>query len=250
MKKIVHLTYLIIGLATITLACSKKDSQPTPTQGTGGKGVVTGKITDINGNPLAGVRVVIEHTTWYNTYVITATDANGLYKAVMPSDPAGSWTAKAQFTKQAYGKEYRFDMHVDNINAFNGTETVTRNFTWKLNGQRPAGGYYGAHIDLYQFGTDAEMTNVKLQLTPIEPKLLDGSNAVVIERKVEDIAGTFMVKDIPIGKYKVKAIYAGKTLLLKNRHDDQPAAIEKIIVFGKEGYLAETEYNIEFWLEE
>jgi hypothetical protein len=60
-----------------------------------------------------------------------------------------------------------------------------------------------------------------------------------------------MVKDIPIGKYSVKAIYPGKTLLLENRHmDNDDAAIDKQVVFGKNGNLGETEYNIEFWVSE
>ena len=59
-----------------------------------------------------------------------------------------------------------------------------------------------------------------------------------------------MVKDIPIGKYLVKAVYPGKTLLLQNRHDEAAPEVQKTIVFGKYGYLGETEYNVEFWLSE
>ena len=113
------------------------------------------------------------------------------------------------------------------------------------------GGYYGAHVDLYLSGADVTMTDVTLRLTPLDPQLLDGSPAGVIEGKLEDISGTFMLKDIPIGKYKAEAIYPGKTLLLSNRDitGDTPA-VEKEVIFGKNGLLGDTEYNIEFWLSE
>jgi hypothetical protein len=60
-----------------------------------------------------------------------------------------------------------------------------------------------------------------------------------------------MVTDIPIGKYSVKAVYPGKTLLPENRHDyNNGPTVEKEVVFGKNGNRGETEYNIEFWVSE
>jgi hypothetical protein len=106
-------------------------------------------------------------------------------------------------------------------------------------------------VDLYAFGTDVQPDQVKIVFTPLEPTLIDGSTAVSFEKRVEDVAGTFMAKDIPIGKYSIKAIYPGKTLLLKNRHSDNGEAAEsQEVVFGKNSSMAETEYNIEFWLSE
>jgi hypothetical protein len=80
--------------------------------------------------------------------------------------------------------------------------------------------------------------------------LIDGSPATAFERNVENVAGTFMVKDIPIGKYTVKAVYPGKTLFLKSKRNPDVEAINKTVVFGKYGYLADTEYNIEFMVSE
>ena len=59
-----------------------------------------------------------------------------------------------------------------------------------------------------------------------------------------------MAKDVPIGEYMVKAIYNGKKLLLNNRHLDDGNDENKTVVFGKNGYLGETEYNIEFYVTE
>lgn len=239
---------LLALLASLTLyACSKRaDSTTTP----GAVSGVSGKIITIDGRPLAAVDVTLEHTVWQNSYVKTTTSNTGEYNASLPAQPEGSWTAKAQIQRSAYGKTYTFDLHPSADDAFKRGQSVVRNFTWKLSGARPAGGFYGAHIDLYAWGTDADMNKIKLVLTPLDAALIDGSQAAVLERTVEDVAGTFMAKDIPVGRYSVKAVYAGKTLLLKNRHVAGTPAIAQEVVFGKNGYLASTEYNIEFWVSE
>lgn len=213
-------------------------------------GVVSGKITDSKGNPLAGVKITIEHTVWQGTYLYGETDNKGKYKITIPSEPAGDWTAKAQLKKTAYGQDYIFDLD-GNTSAFNKSEGAIRNFTWKLTGKKPGTDtYYGAHVDLYQFGTDAQMDKIKIVFTPAADTLIDGSVALSFERTVEDVAGTFMVKDVPVGKYSIKAKYPGKKLLLDNRHDNGNAKASKPVIFGKYGNLAETEYNIEFWVSE
>lgn len=248
MKRIFHTgTILIAGISV--LACSKnEDATSLPSQSSNGE--VRGKITDASGHALSHAKITIEHTVWYDSYVEAVSNNNGDFSATLPSQPAGSWTAKAQIERSAYGKTYKFDLAPSSTDPFDRSKSVTRNFIWKLSGERPGGTYYGAHIDLYAFGTSAEIDKVKLILTPIDNTLIDGSTAIAIERNVEDVAGTFMVKDIPIGRYSVKAVYAGRNLLLENRHDDSGPSITKEVVFGKNGNLAETEYNIEFWVSE
>lgn len=231
-----------------TLACSKsEDSTSTPSS----NGKVNGKITDASGNALSNAKITIEHTVWYDNYVQAVSNNNGEYSATLPAEPAGSWTAKAQIERSAYGQTYKFDLDPSSSDPFDRSKAVTRNFTWKLSGVRPGGNaYYGAHIDLYAFGTGAEMDKVKLILTPLDNTLIDGSAATLIECAVEDVAGTFMAKNIPIGRYSVKAVYEGQNLLLDNRDDNGEPAVTKEVVFGKNGNLGETEYNIEFWVSE
>jgi hypothetical protein len=228
-------------------ACSKsEDSTDIP----GPKAAVSGKATTADGRPLADARIILEHTVWYNRYISTSANSKGEYSTTLPAEPEGSWTAKAQVERSAFGQTYRFDLHPSANDAFTRSQAVVRNFTWKLSGTRPSGGSYGAHIDLYAWGTDVPLDKIKLVLTPIDPVLVDGSPATVLERSVEEVAGTFMAKDIPIGRYTVKAVYGGKTLLLKNRHTDGTAAPTQEVVFGKAGHLAETEYNMECWVSE
>ncbi|HVF97118.1 MAG TPA: hypothetical protein VM871_07350 [Flavisolibacter sp.] len=243
-------SFLLIGLLPLLVfcACSKKaDNVGTPPQA---KTIVSGKVTTADGRPLGNADITLEHTVWYDNYVKTTANNDGEYKVSLPEQPEGSWTAKAQLQRSAYGQTYTFDLHPSANEAFNRTQSVVRNFSWKLNGGRPGGGFYGAHIDLYAWGTGAQMDQIKLVLTPLEPALIDGSAATPLERTVEDVAGTFMAKDIPIGKYTVQAVYAGKTLLLKNKRAGGTPAATQEVVFGKNGYLAATEYNIEFWVSE
>jgi hypothetical protein len=251
MKNATRLLPALLLLSIFFISCSKEAESKDQQQS--GSGYVSGKVSDTKGNVISGAKITIEHTVWYDSYLNATTNTNGDYKIALPAQPAGDWTAKAQLTKSAYGQDYVFDLEPNNTNPFNCNATVVRNFTWKLSGLRPGSdSYYGAHVDLYQFGTDVEMNKVKLVFTPYpgEDKLIDGNTATTIERTVEDVAGTFMVKDIPIGKYLVKAVYPGKTLLLQNRHDEEQPEVQKTVVFGKYGDLGETEYNIEFWLSE
>lgn len=247
--------FMPIICSAVLAACSKNDNDKDGGAGMPGtqKGTVSGVVTDARNQPVKDARITIEHTVWYNSYLFGTSDKDGNYQVLLPDDPAGDWTAKAQLTKTAYGQTYQFDLEPDNTAAFNKASGAKRNFTWKLTGRRPgATGYYGAHVDLYALGTDVDLTKVTISFTPFpgEPGCIDGSTVTAFERPVEDVAGTLMVKDVPIGKYTIKAVYAGKQLLLNNRHTDDANEVSKTVVFGKYGYLGETEYNIEFFVTE
>jgi hypothetical protein len=248
MKKVFQSTAILI-LFPFTIGACKKDADSTGAPPS--SAAISGKITDAAGHSIQSAKVTLEHTVWYDNYVFAVTDNSGQYATQLPDKPEGTWTAKAQLERTAYGQTYKFDLDPASTDPVDKSKSFVRNFTWKLSGKRQGNeAYYGAHVDLYQFGTDAEMNKIKLILTPIENTLIDGSPAQEIERTVEDVAGTFMVKDIPIGRYNIRAVYAGKTLLLDNRHSSGDPAVTKEVVFGKNGSLGETEYNIEFWVSE
>ncbi len=240
----------ILMLSGTFFSCSKDHMEPDTTAAK--PNAVIGKVMDAKGNAIQGATIVAEHTVWYDTHVNASSDHAGQYKITVPGEPKGSWTAKAQLSKTAWGQTYKFDLAVDKPDPFKGTDGAERNFTWKLNGARAgSGGYYGAHADVYAFGVSVPMEEVRLIFTPVAgEKLIDGSAATVIERMIEDVAGTYTAKDIPVGKYTVKAMHRNKTLLLDYRYDSGKPETSKIVVFGKYGHLAETEYNIGFWLSE
>ncbi|MFT3701228.1 MAG: carboxypeptidase-like regulatory domain-containing protein [Agriterribacter sp.] len=252
-NKILNIVITIMFSAGLA-ACSKQNNDngiPSGTVVT--KGVVSGRVTDVKNLPVKEARITIEHTVWNSSYLFSSSDNDGTYRVSLPDDPAGDWTAKAQLIKTAYGQTYKFDLEPDKNDVFTKASGAVRNFIWKLTGSRAGSvDYYGAHVDLYPFGGDVDMTKVILLFTPFpgEANYIDGTPFSSFERPVEDIGGIFMVKDVPIGKYTVKLVYTGKKLLLNNRHIDDDDEETKMVVFGKYGYLGETEYNIEFYVTE
>ena len=254
MKRNIYKVLLPFICSNILTACSKNGNEADVPGGPEiKKGTGSGVIIDAKNLPVQDARITVEHTVWYNSYLFASSNHEGKYLMSLPDDPAGDWIAKAQLTRTAYGQTYKFDLEPNDTGAFNKTSGAVRNFKWKLSGQRPEGtGYYGAHVDLYPFGTGVDITKVKLSFIPFpgETNIVDGTIAASFERPVEDIAGTFMVKDVPIGKYIIKAVYADKKLLLNNRHSYDNNEESKTVIFGKYGYLSETEYNIEFYITE
>ncbi|MBV9962326.1 MAG: carboxypeptidase regulatory-like domain-containing protein, partial [Parafilimonas sp.] len=153
MKKIYFIIF--IAASAYILSCKKETiavSSPVYNQSIAHQtGVVTGKATDSYGNVLKNVNVTAEHTVWLGTYLYATTNAHGKYSITIPNDPAGDWVATARYTKKAYGQTYIFDMN-GNQTPFSQSDAAVRNFTWKLSGKKPGNnGYYGAHVDLYQF---------------------------------------------------------------------------------------------------
>jgi hypothetical protein len=183
------------------------------------KGMVQGRVTDAKGNPIAGVRVVVENTVFHASYTYGITNADGYYKATVPH---GSWHVTAQLQREFLGKTYRFELHPDTDDDFAGTKGAIRNFTWKLSGAKPRNaGYYGSSIAVYsQPGSAFAMDEIELTLTPDGP-LADGSKGNVITSKLADIGGgEDGIRDIPIGKYIITAINVatGKRLQVRQRN--------------------------------
>src|SRR5690242_18588188 len=125
MKQTFRFSTIFILLPLTIVACKKSASKP---DGENTPGTVSGKITDATGNPLGGVKTIIEHTVWYDSYVSATTDNAGVYKTQIPKDPAGDWTAKAQIERSAYGQTYKFDLDPQTTTPFNNSAAVVRNF--------------------------------------------------------------------------------------------------------------------------
>jgi hypothetical protein len=183
------------------------------------KGMVQGRVTDTKGNPIAGVRVVVENTVFHASYTYGITNKDGYYKTAVPN---GSWHVTAQMQREFLGRMYRFELHPDTDDDFAGTKGAIRNFTWKLSGAKPRnGGYYGSSIGVYsQPGSEFSMEEVQLTLTPDGP-LADGSKGNVITSKLTDIGGgEDGIRDIPIGKYIITATNTttGKRLQVRQRN--------------------------------
>ncbi len=183
-----------------------------------GKGIVKGKVTNADGTPIANAKVVIENTILYASYVYATTNAKGEYSVPVP---IGSWKASVQIEKEFLGKKYKFDLHPDNPNAFAGYDGAVRNFTWKISGAKPDGGYYGSPVKAYsELLSFINMADVELTLTP-DGTLIDGSAGVVIKKRLLDVGGgEYGIDDVPVGKYTITAknVATGRPLEIRIRN--------------------------------
>lgn len=177
------------------------------------RGVVTGKVTDSQGRPLEGVKVIVDHSLFYNSNMSTLTNAAGNYRISIPN---GSWYAYAVYRKQFNGKTFSFDLEPDNYAGFGG-EGAVRNFVWKLTGERQeplSPGFFGSSITFDNYPTGNYIENerdIDFTLTPIG-KLIDGSEGKTLSLRSED---GDQLTNIPLGRYRISASYKGKPLGLR-----------------------------------
>ncbi|GHB75428.1 carboxypeptidase-like regulatory domain-containing protein [Persicitalea jodogahamensis] len=214
-------------LALSLASASCHTSSPDPGGGDPDKpraGYVTGKAVDSQGKPLSGVEVVIDNTLFYNTNLLTNTDANGLYRVQTPN---GSWRATAQVRRTYNGKSYRLDLAPNTADAFTGDEGAVRHFEWRLSGEKSdnPGAFYGGSVEVSnEVGKgpyDAE--NVEFTFTPVGP-LIDGSAGKTLVLSYDTYYGR--IPDVPIGRYRITAVYkpTDTRLQLRNRVNGTYAA--------------------------
>jgi hypothetical protein len=200
MKKLVLLLFSTQILATV--GCNKSNDvaagNPEPS-----KGIVNGVVKYADGSPIVNAKVVIENTILYASYVFGTTNSKGEYSVPVP---IGSWKASVQIEKEFLGKKYKYDLHPDNANAFAGYDGAVRNFTWKISGAKPGGGYYGSPVKAYgDLLSFMNMQDVELTLTP-DGALIDGSAGMVIKKRLVDVGGgEYGIDDVPVGKYSITA---------------------------------------------
>lgn len=197
-------SFILTFIASIVLmsACSKEGTAESQNETM--PGVVKGWVVDTKGKGIANAKVVVEHTVLYGKYVYATTDANGYYKT---SVPEGSWHVTVQIQRSLLDKTYNFELTPDVDDAFAGSAGAVRNFSWKLSGAKANGlGFYGSYVAVYnEPGSDVNMADVEITLTPEGP-LVDGSMGATIVKKLTDIGGgQDGICDVPIGIYNIKA---------------------------------------------
>lgn len=189
-------------------------------------GVVKGVVRDGAGRPMADVKITVEHTLFHASYVFGKTDAEGRYRVEVPS---GSWKVHAQIVRDYHGQRLSFDLASEEAGPFAGSDGATRNFTWKLAGERGewgGGGHYGARLTLMRGDFDSwfELHDLEVTLTPDGP-LVDGSaGKTIVARPAE---GSDLLEDIPVGRYTVtvRHVTGGpRPLRVRNRGEYGPRA--------------------------
>lgn len=239
MKKI--LTLLLITPVALMVSCEKNNPQP-DTGTTVQKGIAKGKVTNANGSPIINANVVIENTVFYASYVHAVTNAKGEYSVQVPN---GSWKASVQIEKVFEGNTYKFDLHPDNENPFAGTEGAVRNFTWKLSGAKPGGGFYGSTVAVYpDILSGISEQDIELKLVPVG-NLADGSTGATITKKLADAGGgEYGVTDVPVGKYIISARNTSTNQPLEIRRRNTGNFASELNAVFAAGYTGSTHYQI------
>ncbi|HKO82339.1 MAG TPA: carboxypeptidase-like regulatory domain-containing protein [Chitinophagaceae bacterium] len=218
MKKFLLLPTLI---SHILIACANNSVQGNDNFDQVEKGFAKGRVVDTQGKPIAGAKVYVDNTIYFNSGISTTTNADGFYKVQVPP---GSWRVYAEITIQYNGRKFKkLDLHPDNADSFAGTDGVVRNFQWKLTGEKPEPlvGFYGGLVNLFNNpnGNMYDVENIEFTFTPAGP-LIDGSEGLVIKAKcgAPRSESYSKINDIPMGKYVVTAKYlpSGKQLKLSD----------------------------------
>jgi hypothetical protein len=238
MKKIFLL--LVTAQNLLTAGCNKSGYDSTTQQST--KGFVKGIVKNIEGSAIVNAKVVIEHTVYYASYVYATTNNKGEYYTEVPG---GSWKASVQIERTFAGKQYQFGLHPDDDAAFNGTAGAVRNFTWKLSGAKPAGGFYGSNVAVYtEPGSSLLVTDIELTLIPDGP-LINGTAGAVITKKLFDIGGgEDGINDVPIGKYIITAKNTATNQPLQVRYRNTGNYVNALTAIFSSGYTGSTTYQI------
>ncbi|MFT3911901.1 MAG: carboxypeptidase-like regulatory domain-containing protein [Ferruginibacter sp.] len=216
MKQFIFIFSIAAG---ILFSGCEKDNDETINYNTPEKYIVKGRVTDTHGNAMAHVKVTIEDAVFLAHYVNVETDSQGYYITTVPN---GSWKASAILDKNYQGNIYKFDLHPDNAGSFAGQDGAIRNFSWKLSGQNPGGGYYGENVAVYsEPGSVFNMSDVEITLTPDGP-IVDGSIGQPVTRQLIDIGGgEDGINDVPLGKYMITAknLASGQPLEIRLRNE-------------------------------
>lgn len=218
MKK---LLFLSIIFSNMLAACSANDETSNNDYSKPEKGFAKGRVLDTKGKPIAGAKLYIDNTIYYNSGLSTTTNAEGYYRIQVPQ---GSWRVYAEITITYNGRRFKkIELDPDNADSFAGSDGVVRNFQWKLTGEKPEPlvGFYGGLANLFNNpnGNMYDVENIEFTFTPDGP-LIDGSAGAVIKTKCgAPRSETYSkINDIPMGRYIVTAKHlpSGKNLKLSD----------------------------------
>ena len=232
--------FALLGLALILTAtgCGDDDAPvppqaaPTAARPQTAASNVSGTVTNLAGQPLAGATVNIYGSSFDAGEGVAAeatTDAQGYYAGQVP---VGTYSIDAFYPVDYNGRSYQFELEalgVEDGVTYSTESPVVANFIWKINGLRPGAenapdegtSYYGGSLSfdivdvhyesvvqggmfesLFPQGVTAEVT-----LTPDGP-LIDGSPGQPVTF-THDIfnknEAQWSEHDVPVGRYTVTA---------------------------------------------
>jgi hypothetical protein len=171
---------------------------------------VKGAAVDTQNRPLAGAKIDVCSSIFYETCVSGTTGSDGSYSFALASNDV--WRAYGSLRKNYQGATYCLPLAVDNDNTFHSSEATVRNFSWKLTGVIPgsnadnyASSYFGARLDVVYDIFALDRSRIRVNFVP-NGLLIDGSVGNSFSAMVGDWASNG-IGNIPIGVYTVRADY-------------------------------------------
>lgn len=216
-----HGTLLAVRVLLFLSSCTTPANDDIPADsGKPQKGIVSGRVLDATGKPLANADITVNNSQFYNNNILGKTDANGRYS--LPVTP-GSWYVRGTVDVRFDNKNYTLDLFPETTGAFAGTEGAVRNLRWKLSGEKPKefgmAGYYGGALEVYgAIGDFFDTDHVEFTFEPVGT-LIDGSmgKTLIVKTNSEN------AQDIPLGKYTITARYlaTNQKMVLRQRNANQ-----------------------------
>lgn len=218
-----------IALA-LSLACGGDASATAPNDGDGrstpppnASGIVSGRVTDTRGQPIAGATIVINNVVWFNKNIVLTSGADGHYEYQMPA--SDSWYVRGTTDVTYNGRTYRVPLKPDYAGSFAGTDGHTVNLQWVMTGEVPAdfggSGFYGGSVEVDAGWDMSDLAGVTLTLTPVGA-LLDGSAGNTLTRAIDlNTGSSFAIRDVPMGRYKISASRNGVPLVIRMKGESQ-----------------------------
>lgn len=245
-------TFFLLGSLSI-IACKQSTLEPVPDPDKpsmpGKDGYLVGKVTDPQGKPLARATIFTDNTVLKGRGAEVNTGSDGTYQVQLVMG-AGQWTAKGYILKSYNDHVYKIDLEPQNPDSFSAEEKPVRDFQWKLSGHVP-----DMSLDLYYGGT-LEMSrdlnandlrdneNVEFTLTPVG-SLIDGSTGKTLTLRAKKRYDTYL-KDIPMGRYKVTAVYkpTGEALRVCDYYNDDDYTFTPSVTVDFTGRESATRSNM------
>lgn len=171
-----------------------------PTGGGGGGlegGIVKGRLTNTNGQPISGATVIADNTLFYNTNVIGKSGADGRYRLDV-SRPLGTWQVTASVSLPFDGRTFTAELTPADPSPFAGSEGAVRDFTLTLEDLS------GPALIQTAVGDYTPYEEIEVTLTPVGP-IVDGSPGATIVSTLEPTGDGWAVRGVPIGVYTITA---------------------------------------------
>jgi hypothetical protein len=139
------------------------------------------------------------------------------------------------------------DLKPDYSASFSGTAGHVVNLQWTMTGAVPEdfghSGFYGGSVEVDAGWDLSDLTDVVLTLTPVGA-LLDGSAGQTITATVAAGRSSLAVRDVPIGRYTVRATRAGAPLVFRMRYASN--YVTELTTDFEPSYVGATSYGIYF----